>query len=80
MVVFGWSLVVCGGLLVVRSCLLVICARLCSFAVVCGGLWSLLVLVVTVQNTFLSNLVIQQFLLVLKDSFYVFLKKENIKK
>ena len=44
--VFCCLLIVCGRLLVV-------CDRLCSFVVVCSGLWSLPVLVTMEKNTFL---------------------------
>ena len=50
-VVCGCLLVLCGHLLVVCGRLLVVCDRLCSFVMVCGGLWSLPVLVTTVLNT-----------------------------
>ena len=55
MVVYGGLLVVCdrllGRLLVVCGCLMVVCDRSGSFEMVCGHLWSLPVLQISLENT-----------------------------
>ena len=50
LVVWGRLMVVCGRLLVVCGCLLVVSDHLSVFVVVCGGLWSLPVLVSTIYD------------------------------